>query len=59
MPGMLTHWRRRVGAFIGGFEAGLAGQARERAPGLRFGGPTMSVGEQPTEDGVSDQAALG
>ncbi|MBL8668374.1 MAG: phage portal protein, partial [Rhodospirillales bacterium] len=21
---MLTHWRRRVGAFIGGFEAGLA-----------------------------------
>ena len=24
MPGMLTQWRRRVGAFIGGFEAGLA-----------------------------------
>ena len=24
MAGMLTHWRRRVGAFIGGFEAGLA-----------------------------------
>ncbi|QLH37849.1 MAG: phage portal protein [Defluviicoccus sp.] len=24
MPGMLTHWRRRIGAFIGGFEAGLA-----------------------------------
>ncbi len=24
MPAMLTHWRRRVGAFIGGFEAGLA-----------------------------------
>ena len=24
MPGMLSHWRRRVGAFIGGFEAGLA-----------------------------------
>ena len=23
MPGMLTHWRRRIGAFIGGFEAGL------------------------------------
>ena len=23
MPGMLSHWRRRVGAFIGGFEAGL------------------------------------
>ena len=24
MPGMLSHWRRRVGAFIGGFEAGFA-----------------------------------
>ena len=24
MPATLTHWRRRVGAFIGGFEAGLA-----------------------------------
>jgi hypothetical protein len=24
MPGMLARWRRRVGAFIGGFEAGLA-----------------------------------
>src|SRR5512134_4077692 len=23
MPGMLSHWWRRVGAFIGGFEAGL------------------------------------
>lgn len=59
MPGMLTHWRRRVGAFIGGFEAGFAGQAHERTLGLSFGGPTMSVGEEPTEDGVSDQAALG
>ena len=24
MPGTLTQWRRRIGAFIGGFEAGLA-----------------------------------
>ena len=24
MPGVLAHWRRRVGAFIGGFEAGFA-----------------------------------